>query len=349
MENRPTVRPGSGRLLTLADLTLEDVESVRLVLQGSSVIEWPHLHFRDHDEVYRFLRVNEFNRDSKHDLARLKILRREAVTYLRETLHFTIPQEIAEAVPTPDLFLIASRKGPHQPWACVVLKVMHIVHHLAGRELALRLPISDDQVFHAVELKVIEVVEELRAAGYPITEFAWSRKQRDSLITKLLAKRSTLAATIYDKLRFRLTVKDKTDLLPILAVLARQLVPFNYVVPEASINGLVSLKEDLKSTLFSTENLHSPEQVPSPNNAPLNEFSGPDYRIINFVADLPVRIDSIVPADQVPEKCGHVVFILTEFQLADKNTSVNNNIGESSHDAYKTRQREKVRQRLLSK
>ena len=52
----------------------------------------------------------------------------------------------------------------------------------------------------------MQVVEQLRAAGAPLTEFEWSRKPRDSQITKLLAKRSTLAANIYDKLRFRLIV-----------------------------------------------------------------------------------------------------------------------------------------------
>ena len=92
------------------------------------------------------------------------------------------------------------RKGRRQTLACVILKIMHIAQHLAGREAAIGLPISGDQMFHAVELKVMQVVEELRAAGYPVSEFEWSRKPVDSLITKLLAKRTTLAANIYDKL-----------------------------------------------------------------------------------------------------------------------------------------------------
>ena len=66
--------------------------------------------------------------------------------------------------------------------------------------------VSDEIIFREIELKVMQVVEQLRAAGAPIAEFEWSRKPRDSQITKLLAKRSTLAASIYDKLRFRLIV-----------------------------------------------------------------------------------------------------------------------------------------------
>src|SRR4029078_1888541 len=88
----------------------------------------------------------------------------------------------------------------------VVLKVMHIIHHINGRQALLKVSVSDEVVFREIELKVLQVVEQLRAAGAPLTEFEWSRKPRDSQITKLLAKKSTLAASIYDKLRFRLIV-----------------------------------------------------------------------------------------------------------------------------------------------
>ena len=77
----------------------------------------------------------------------------------------------------------------------------------------------------------MRVVEELRAVGHPVVEFQWSRKTRDSLITKLLAKRSTLAASIYDQLRFRLIVSERSQIAPILAALTRRMIPFNYIVP----------------------------------------------------------------------------------------------------------------------
>ncbi len=337
-ENQPPSRP----LIRLEDLSDGDIAAIRLLLKGFSAIEWNRLDFRNHDEVYRFLRVNEFDPQSEEDMERLKQLRREAVRYLTETLSIAIPTEIAEVVPTRDLFLIASGDSTRQQWACVVLKVMHIVHHLAGRELAVRLPISDDAVFRAVELKVIQFVEELRAAGYPIAEFEWSRKRRDALITKLLAKRSTLAAQIYDKLRFRLIVKSEQDLVQMLAVLTRKLVPFNYIVPEASVNGLLPVEE------ITTKTAASPPSPPVPSQSQLvNEFSGQNYRIINFVADLPIRIDTIVPPEQLPKDYGSTVFVLTEFQIADKQTAINNELGECNHEAYKNRQYKKVRHRLL--
>jgi uncharacterized protein (TIGR04552 family) len=349
-----TVIPRVARPVSLDDLQLDDIEAVRLLLKGSSVIDWHRLSFHDHDGVDRFLRVNEFDPRSEAEMERLEDIRSEAVDYLSRVFTMAIPDEVAEEIPARDLFLVASRKGEHQRWSCVVLKVMHIIHHLAGREALVQLPISDDAVFRAVELKVMQLVEELRAAGLPIAEFEWSRKPRDSQITKLLAKRSTLAAKIYDKLRFRLIVPAFEDLLPVVATLTRQLIPFNYVIPGESVNQLIdldgviersprlrTLSAQLQAIVDAESGKH---RVPSQN-----EFSGPEYRIVNFVADMPLRIDHLLPPKSPLLQAGnsHVVFVLTEFQLADKATARQNDSGACSHEAYKARQHEKVRQRLL--
>jgi uncharacterized protein (TIGR04552 family) len=344
----PTVRPAVGRPLSLEDLTLGDIAAVRLLLSGASVIDWHALDFQDYTQVDRFLRVNEFNPDAPRDMDRLEDLREDAVDYLTRTFSLVIPDDIAE-VPARDLLLMASRHGPHHVIACVVLKVMHIIHHLAGRELVMRLPISDDAVFHAIELKVMQVIEELRAAGHPIEEFEWSRKPRDSLISKLLAKRSTLAANVYDKLRFRLVVRRHEDLVPVVAALTRQVIPFNYVIPDASVNHLVDLAAAVHPSLRGGA---APPAEPNDEDradpqGPVNEFSGPEYRIINFVADLPVRLEAILPASKLPSHFGHVVFVLTEFQIADRATASDNERGENSHEAYKHRQRDRVRARLF--
>jgi uncharacterized protein (TIGR04552 family) len=227
-----------------------------------------------------------------------------------------------------------------------VLKVMHIIHHINGRQALLKMSVSDEIIFREIELKVMAVVEQLRAAGAPLAEWEWSRKPLDSQITKLLAKRSTLAANIYDKLRFRLIVPTPGDLVPMIATLTRQLIPFNYVVPGESVNQLVDLAALVREHAERAEG-HSPPRMRAPTGLPYNEFSGPEYRIVNFVADLPLRIDRILPRTDVPPDIGHVVFVLTEFQIADKETAKRNESGASSHEAYKARQHERVRMRLF--
>src|SRR5262245_32067075 len=308
------------------------------MLRGDSVIDWHKLNFQDHAEVDRFLRLNEFDPESDHEMERFEDIRSDAVDYLARAFAMAIPDEVAADLPARDLFLVASSHGPHQKWACVVLKVMHIIHHINGRQALLKVAVSDEVIFREIELKVLQVVEQLRAAGAPLVEFEWSRKPRDSQITKLLAKKSTLAASIYDKLRFRLIVPQHADIIPMLATLARQLIPFNYVIPGESVNQLVDLKEVLAAD---ESNGNGPTEVP------FNEFSGPEYRIINFVADLPLRLERLIPKHEMTPELSHVVFVLTEFQVCDKTTAQRNESGASSHDAYKQRQHERVRLRLF--
>jgi uncharacterized protein (TIGR04552 family) len=322
----------------VSELTLADLDAVRLLLRGDSVIDWHRLNFADHADVDRFLRLNEFDPDRDDEMARLEDIRSDAVEYLSRAFAMAIPDEVAADLPARDLMLVASSHGPHQKWACVVLKVMHIIQHINGRAALLTMSVSDEIIFREIELKVMQVVEQLRAAGAPLAEWEWSRKPRDSQITKLLAKRSTLAASIYDKLRFRLIVPTPEDLVPMIATLTRQLIPFNYIVPGESVNQLVDLQHIAPD--------RGDASAPRPSE-PYNEFSGPDYRIINFVADLPLRIERLLPRTEIPAADTHVVFVLTEFQIADKATALRNETGASSHEAYKSRQNERVRMRLF--
>ncbi|MEO8549278.1 MAG: TIGR04552 family protein [Kofleriaceae bacterium] len=330
-----TVLPRVARPPAVEELTLADTQSVRLMLRGDSIIDWHRLSFEDHSEVDRFLRLNEFDPESDEEIGRLEELRADAVDYLGRAFNLTLSDDVAEELPARDLFLVASSSGPHQKLACVVLKVMHILHHIAGRAALLKMSVSDEVIFREIELKVMQVVEQLRAAGAPIAEFEWSRKPLDSQITKLLAKRSTLAASIYDKLRFRLIVPHDSDLVPMLVTLVRSLVPFNYIVPGESVNQLIDLRQTLSMNRSGAVAM------------PYNEFSGPEYRIVNFVADLPLRVERLMPRAEIPPELCHVVFVLTEFQICDKATSIRNESGASSHEAYKKRQHDRVRERLF--
>jgi uncharacterized protein (TIGR04552 family) len=339
----------------LQNATLGDLEAVRLLLRGGSVVDWHRLDFRDHDEVDRYLRANEIDPTRERDVARLENLRADAVDYLVRNFAFRLPDDVAERVPARDLFLIASRRTKRQIYACVVLKVMHIIHHLAGRELLYKLPISDDDLFRLVQAKTIRIAEEIRASGHPIIELEWSRKPRDSLVTKLLAKRSTLAANIYDKTRFRLVLRDREDILPVLIELTHRLIPFNYVVPNESVNDILGFRktvEDSPSLAKLAPGLQGDiglEEREDGATGGVNEFSGPGYRIINFVVDLPVRVDDFLSriGDPGYTEHGPIVFVLTEFQVLDAKTAHDNETGENSHDRYKERQAARVKQRLL--
>jgi uncharacterized protein (TIGR04552 family) len=351
----PADRPPSG-LVRLAEASLGDVEALRLLLQGGSVIDWQRLAFSDAAEVDRFLRVNEFDPQRQEDIDRLEELREDAVEFVTRNFSYRIPEEVAIGMPARELFLLASSKGRKQIYACIVLKAMHVMHHLAGRELLFKLPIAEEEVFGFVESKVVKVVEEIRAAGYPIAEFAWSRKERDSVVNKLLAKKSTIAANVFDKLRFRLITRSKTDLPAVLTELLHRLIPFNYVIPGESVNGILPVRRLIEETpgfaryadQLQREPLVEGEGDADERTQLANEFSGASYRVINFVADLPVRVDEFlcrIP-DPASADLGSIIFVLTEFQVMDAETAGKNEEGENSHQAYKERQRERVKLRL---
>ncbi len=334
----------------LAHASLGDLEAIRLLLRGSSVIDWHRLAFADHAEVDRFLRLNEFHLGSPQDKGRLEDLREEAVEYLARNFGYRIPASVAGDLPVQDLFLLASSRGREQTYACIVLKAMHVIHHLAGREMLFSLPVSDVELFGLVEKKVVAVVEELRAAGHPIVEFAWSRKERDSIVTKLLAKKANLAANVFDKLRFRMIVRSRDALAALLHELLHKLIPFNYVVPGESVNGIVPFRQLVEATpafARQADRLQLDLDTEEVEREPENEFSGPSYRIINFVADLPIRVDAILERHpHLSTDLGAVSFVLTEFQITDAETGQANELGENSHLRYKQRQHERVKERL---
>jgi uncharacterized protein (TIGR04562 family) len=79
-----------------------------------------------------------------------------------------------------------------------------------------------------------------------------------------------------------------------------------------------------------------------------NRFSAPNYRVIHFVTDIPVRVpDHLV--DLLPDgsdNLGPIIYMLCEFQILDAESDADNEAGDASHDAYKQRQREAVFRRL---
>jgi uncharacterized protein (TIGR04552 family) len=342
------------RKVRYEDFTLADLTSIRNLLRGGSVIDWHRLYFTTRDEVDRFLRVNELDPRDDDDIRRLTELRELAVEYLERHLGFQIPDEVAHGVPPRDLLLIASQKGKRRTYACIVLKVMHVMHHLAGRELLTKLPVSDDQIFHLVEEKVLRTVEELKSVGCPVVEFEWSRKHADSLITKLLAKKESIAADVYDKLRFRMITNSEEQLVFVMRELVQRLIPFNYVIPGQSVNDIIKIRETLDRSpalgRFLPDITDLAAVAADKRPSPQNEFSGPGYRVINFVADLPVRMDKFLgraPEDPLFNENGTIVFVLTEFQIIDARTAENNEAGENSHEKYKERQAMRVKARLM--
>jgi uncharacterized protein (TIGR04552 family) len=340
---------GADRLKALEEFSLADLESIRLVLRGDSVIDLRRLALDSEEEARDFLVAQELEPDDSKDRARMEHVKGEAIAYLRRQFDYPIPRPIERGT-VPELLLLASGRGHRAMCACTILKCMHIIHHLDGRELLFLLPMSDQDVFHIVEEKVYRVIGGMLAAGFPIVEFVGGRKHKDSLITKLLSKQETIAAQIFDKLRFRVVTRGRDDIFPVLQYLTKHLFPFNYVVPGQSINSVFGFrsyaeKTDLKPLLTQMQGRDAPGDDFTPSG---NQFSAESYRIIHFVVDMPIRLPKRL-LDRAPPNAaplGNVIFVICEFQIVDRDTETHNELGEASHAKYKDRQKKAVMRRL---
>jgi uncharacterized protein (TIGR04552 family) len=334
---------------------LKELERVRLILRGGSVIEWRGMHFKTKEEVDRFLRLCEVNPADPVDEAWIRTVLADAVEYLRQTFKYRVHDAVANPEQVQDLFLYAA--GVKEPRryhriACIVLKVMHVIQHVEGHELLHHLMVSEAELAELATRKVLTVADEMHKKGIPVVEFTDSIKTRESLITKLLAKKETVAAQVYDKTRFRVITRSRDDILPVLYYLTQRLFPFNFVVPGQTENSLLPFKDVLSA------HPHFQQYVPElhldanyeENEARRmsNEFSGRTYQVLNFVVDLPIRMDAYLPApelDRRKRKC-RTGFALVEFQIVDDQSALVNDRGDNSHEKYKKRQKLKVLRRL---
>ncbi|MBX2802716.1 MAG: TIGR04552 family protein [Myxococcales bacterium] len=333
-----------------ADLAihLQDIEALRILLTGDSVIDWQRLAFPDVEAVNRFLATHLIDMGDDTDRERLRYVYNESVSYLEEHLHLRFPDELRDPEDVRQVFVWASQWGGFrrtQILSCVILKLMHVIHHMEAADLKFRLPVSEAQYLDLAHRRILGQAEAMQSSGVPIVSFYGSKKSRSSVITKLLAKKRAVAATVFDKLRYRVVVRDHEDIGATLSFMARELFPFNYVIPSESHNNLLDPSE-LYAALPSEERDEAEQRAgPIQRVATRNEFSGASYRMINWIVDYPVQIPDAIPNPYRME-FGRVVYVNVEFQLIDETTERANEQGENAHMLYKARQLKRVAVRL---
>jgi len=204
-------------------------------LRGGTVIDWRRLNISSPDDCDAILKANEYHPDDPGDAARLYEIRNSAINYLVRNFGFEFAAAITDAVNTNTLMMLASGRDPVlRSQACIILKLMHVVHHVEARELRSKLAVSDQELYRLVEDKALRIAQEMKARGYPIIEFKISHKTHDSLITKLLSKKKASMALVFDMIRFRIVTATVEDIIPTVLYLSQHLFPFNYTVPGES-------------------------------------------------------------------------------------------------------------------
>jgi uncharacterized protein (TIGR04552 family) len=349
----PKPLPGGASLRRLEQMGVAELESLRLLLRGGSVIDWRRLDFRAVDEVDRFLRLNLFDLDDPRDEHRLRTILGQAVDYLRNEFGYRVAAPVASPEDLRDLFLLASGTADparYRRIACVVLKVMHVIHHLEARELLFRTALREADLAERTHRRIMVEAERMLAAGL-VREFRGNSKSRSSLVTKLLAKRESVAAQIFDRVRYQIIAERQDQIAGIVWHLCQHLFPFSYAVPGQTQNNLVRFNDLLAIHPEGADVARRMQLPPDLERkdpaAPRNQFSGKHFKVLNFVVDLPVRIDDLLPPhDPMADELGRIVFSLVEFQVLDGETARRNEQGDGSHERYKRRQLKQVLRRL---
>ena len=336
------------------ELDLQDIDAARLVLQGDSIIDWHKLELDTYEKIDAYLALHMLDTRDPIDRERLRFLFNEAVNYLEENHKLSFPHDLRDPADVRDVFLAASNTSGFrrkQILACAILKLMHVINHMEAADLKFQTSVSEAHLIELAERRVVELADSMRQQGFPLLAFYGSRKTRSSVITKLLVKTESHATTIFDKLRFRIITETPDQILPAVVWLTRHVFPFNYVIPGQSHNNLRSFVDMVKERPQS-HHLLSGLQFPLSEAEPLvqepNPFSGSTYRMINFIVDFPVRIDTFLE-DRDPVQhllLGRVVYVVVEFQILDAATAAANEQGENAHALYKARQRRIVGKRL---
>ena len=139
-----------------------------LLLSGGSVIDWQRVAFASKESVDRFLGLHLIDLDDPVDRERLRYVFNEAMSYLEEHLHLRFPEEIRDPDDVRDIFLYASETGGfrrRQILSCVVLKLMHVIHHMESADLKFKSPVAEEELIDVAEARILRAARKMRGRG----------------------------------------------------------------------------------------------------------------------------------------------------------------------------------------
>jgi uncharacterized protein (TIGR04552 family) len=336
----------------LSEFSLSDLEMVRLILRGGSILDWHRLNL-DRSQCEALLRVHRIDLDDSDDLALVERIRDEAITYLRESFEFPVPGPVREAS-LLDLFeMAADGSNRHrQLCACMLLKSMHTINHFDASEARQALKVSDQELFRIAERRIYQVVSRMMAERLPVVEFFGGRKRRTAMVTKLLSKQDPLSAQLFDKMRFRVVTATKDDILPTINFLSRNLFPFNYVLAGESYNTLLPFASYCRENEHLSElvdQLQLDTEIEDRLQPMVNVHSSPEYKVVHWVADMPLKLEDFREAfhtDGINPVPRPVIYVRAEIQLLDRRSHRENERSDAAHGLYKERQASFVADRL---
>lgn len=340
-------------------------DTLQAVIGGASAIDLSRLELRTEDEALGFLEAYGYDWHRPDDRACLDEIRAEAIDFIhRELLNPDeprVPHEI-QATPSVPVLLVQASTGTlgTRPWVCALLRVMHAICHSRNLLDNRHASAIADQILGRFEPHIHGEGDDLTLGqppnGIPLESFALKRsKSRASLVMKLLHKAENVAADVFDHVGVRIVTRKRFDALRAIRYLrTHHVFMFANVKPSRSLNSLIDLDQVRQISLeiecdfagaCEEEKVAAMQArvqaLPFPASPPerTNPFSASTYRSIQFTCRQLVRIEAFGEERRF--------FFPFEVQVLDTDALRIGNEGGASHEAYKHRQREAVRRRVL--
>ncbi|MYN02644.1 TIGR04552 family protein [Pseudoduganella sp. DS3] len=349
------------------------------IASGVSAIDLGGLALRNKHDAREFVREYGFDIDNPHARAVIARVQREALdfvcnSFLTPSQAALIPPDVASPDDPLDLLVFASLHGNEQAelrrmWSCAVLKVMHGIFYIENNLKLRYFNIIRQQVFASLDEVIRQEGEQHFLSDgeicLPLLHFdRKNNKSRNSILLKLLQKAAYLAADIFDHLGVRLIFNTRFECLLALRTLQRaHVISVTNVDAQRTRNTLLDM--EAAKEIFTKYRcvLEAADGYPAAllekmdaelmaiSSAPTqsdNPHSGAGFNSIQVTVRKMIHVPSDDPAAMGPDyDIGF--FFEYEIQLMDKASHSRTLEGPASHDAYKKRQVETARLRVLGR
>jgi uncharacterized protein (TIGR04562 family) len=386
-------------------------ETFDVVCSGQSSLDTTNYlsDLGDRDQVADFLYGYGFDISDPVESAELFGIFQESLQFIKryflregspDGLDLKVPHYLYTITNITELFLSATGKSSQKLrteeslWAGVVLKVMHTILH-TDKDLRYRYFSTIQQQIFDRFYKFIHRDEENRlflkndnGVSIPLYDFQTkAKKNRDSIIIKLLHKQENVAEELFDRIGMRIVTYNKLDSLRVIKFLHKNyVIMINNIKPSRSQNTLVDLKclrtktyglykntmrkNDSEDTFY--QNLNNLiEECGFGSSNHVNRHSSDEYRAIHFTGRQLIKYrnpfmssfnevrkqalkdkenplsQSLLSLDTSPISRDVRFFYPFEVQLTDYESHLKNTQGEASHSEYKRSQLKSAMKRIF--
>ncbi len=355
-------------------------EVFNIVLSKKSFLDIKRLDIENEADAYEYLKNYGFDINleyHKDQVAKILVDSKKFIqTYLLEDPHspeqsLVMPPELLFEDDPLKLLMLASnpQRNLMQRWSCALLRVAHTVTHV-DNDLA-------KYFFPGIKKQILSVfmshLDVTRDGDYFLGDgedkiklklFEMkSEKTRDSMIMKLLHKKESVGAAIFDRVGVRIVTRTKLDVLLVLKYLAeKHVISFANINPARTRNNII----DTEKFLTALESLKNSDKQITEEDAinfleehtvldeakrqtqaesiirESNPYSSTQYTSLQLTLRKLINIQ-----DPFNITLSYKFFFPFEIQILDEDSYEESRHGRASHDEYKKKQAAAVRKRVL--